>query len=50
MRESRTYGFVRGARGNSRPYRVRLCLLHLLRSGIGTKRECRLIPVTSVLE
>jgi hypothetical protein len=21
MRESRTYGFVRGARGNSRPYR-----------------------------
>ncbi len=23
MRESRTYGFVRGARGNSRPYRVR---------------------------
>jgi hypothetical protein len=22
MRESRTYGFVRGARGNSRPYRV----------------------------
>ncbi len=23
MRESRTYGFVRGARGNSRPYRVK---------------------------
>ena len=23
MRESRTYGFVRGARGNSRPYRDR---------------------------
>jgi hypothetical protein len=23
MRESRTYGSVRGARGNSRPYRVR---------------------------
>jgi hypothetical protein len=27
MRESRTYGFVRGARGNSRPYRVSRCLL-----------------------
>ena len=26
MRESRTYGSVRGARGNSRPYRV-LCRL-----------------------
>ena len=26
MRESRTYGFVRGARGNSRPYRVTLLL------------------------
>ena len=27
MRESRTYGSVRGARGNSRPYRE-VCLLH----------------------
>src|SRR5580693_9000444 len=26
MRESRTYGSVRGARGNSRPYRVQCCL------------------------
>ena len=25
MRESRTYGSVRGARGNSRPYRERCC-------------------------
>jgi hypothetical protein len=29
MRESRTYGFVRGARGNSRPYRVRLLNVRL---------------------
>ena len=29
MRESRTYGFVRGARGNSRPYRVRAILLRV---------------------
>jgi hypothetical protein len=30
MRESRTYGFVRGARGNSRPYRVpQLLFTHL---------------------
>jgi hypothetical protein len=27
MRESRTYGSVRGARGNSRPYRERRFLL-----------------------
>jgi hypothetical protein len=41
MRESRTYGFVRGARGNSRPYRVErppLHLLHLLTAANGTKR------------
>jgi hypothetical protein len=30
MRESRTYGSVRGARGNSRPYREEGCLLRLL--------------------
>src|SRR5216684_1694701 len=30
MRESRTYGFVRGARGNSRPYRVRCVLLRCM--------------------
>ena len=28
MRESRTYGSVRGALSNERPYRVRDCLLH----------------------
>ena len=36
MRESRTYGSVRGARGNSRPYRVLHLLLHLLTSALGT--------------
>jgi hypothetical protein len=49
MRESRTYGFVRGARGNSRPYRVphiRAChLLHLLTTGYGGKAD--LMPVPS---
>ena len=30
MRESRTYGSVRGARGNSRPYRERIGLLHCI--------------------
>jgi hypothetical protein len=30
MRESRLYGSVRGARGNSRPYRVAPVLLRLL--------------------
>ena len=34
MRESRTYGSVRGALSNERPYRDLLSLLHLLRSGI----------------
>src|SRR4249919_233288 len=32
MRESRTYGSVRGARGNSRPYRVLPCLLRMAHS------------------
>jgi hypothetical protein len=40
MRESRLYGFVRGARGNPRPYRDDgFCLqpmLHLLRAVKGT--------------
>ena len=44
MRESRTYGSVRGARGNSRPYREGWLsahlLLHLLTSGPGTTRLC----------
>jgi hypothetical protein len=30
MRESRTYGSVRGARGNSRPYREGRCLLQCM--------------------
>src|SRR6476660_9784041 len=30
MRESRTYGSVRGARGNSRPYRESCCLLQCM--------------------
>jgi hypothetical protein len=37
MRESRTYGSVRGARSNSRPYRER-ALLHLLTTAFGTTR------------
>jgi len=45
MRESRTYGSVRGARGNSRPYRVPQlwprALLHQLRSPIGTSLQKR---------
>ena len=38
MRESRTYGSGRGARGNSRPYREKASLLHLLTTGHGTWR------------
>jgi hypothetical protein len=41
MRESRTYGSVRGARGNSRPYREACVLLHLLTAGFGTTRPKR---------
>jgi hypothetical protein len=38
MRESRTYGSVRGARGNSRPYRDRFfAAVH--ESGPGTSRQ-----------
>jgi hypothetical protein len=39
MRESRLYGSVRGARGNSRPYREVWVLLHLLTAGYGTDRR-----------
>ena len=52
MRESRTYGSVRGARGNSRPYRVRElvccdCSQPLVaHSGSDWLRE--LIPLTGV--
>src|SRR2546423_5103895 len=38
MRESRTYGSVRGARGNSRPYRESDALPQLLTAGVGTSR------------
>src|SRR6266702_2835632 len=38
MRESRTYGSVRGALSNERPYRVPGVLLHLHMSARGTKR------------
>jgi hypothetical protein len=38
MRESRTYGSVRGARGNSRPYRD-MRFVAMQESGIGTKQE-----------
>jgi hypothetical protein len=46
MRESRPYGSVRGARGNSRPYRVvETCvlwriLLHLLTHRVHSAEEC----------
>ncbi len=36
MRESRTYGSVRGALSNERPYRVNGSLLRLLISPFGT--------------
>jgi hypothetical protein len=53
MRESCEYGSVRGARGNSRPYRVRgfgaRRLLHLLMTGIGTKCECRDVRYSAAL-
>jgi len=39
MRESRLYGSVRGARGNSRRYRISPALLHLLTAALGTKRR-----------
>jgi len=40
MRESRTYGSVRGALSNGRPYRVPLnSLLQMLRSPPGTSRH-----------
>ena len=39
MRESRTYGSVRGARGNSRPYRERFCLLHCMSLQARHERE-----------
>jgi hypothetical protein len=37
MRESCTYGTVRGVRGNSHPYRDRYCLLHCI---------CRLLALS----
>src|SRR5258708_33039065 len=49
MRESRTYGSVRGARGNSRPYRERWSFPAVYASGIGTKRTCRRELVMSVV-
>ena len=38
MRESRTYGSVRGALSNGCPYRVLCGLLRLLTAGYGTDR------------
>ena len=49
MRESRTYGSVRGARGNSRPYREAHRLLHLLTSGSGTKRRKHCLALCPLL-
>ena len=39
MRESRTYGSVRGALSNGCPYRVSCCLLQLLTAAFGTKQR-----------
>ena len=45
MRESCTSGSVRGARGNSRPYRNTFVALH--ESGCGTKRRRPRVEFTS---
>ena len=52
MRESCTYGSVRGVRGNSHPYRDErppLHLLHLLTAANGTERRSPLQPESEVL-
>ena len=41
MRESRTYGSVRGARGNARPYRYKAARRLLRRSRCTRSRRCR---------
>jgi len=41
MRESRTYGSVRGALSNGCPYRVQRNLLHPLTAAFGTHATCR---------
>ena len=48
MRESCTYGSVRGVRGNSHPYRDRFAALHEF--GCGTMCECRVVRVTAAPE
>jgi hypothetical protein len=50
MRESRTYGFVRGARGNSRPYRVRCCLLQCVRPVMAQSVSAAMSAITPLLE
>ena len=54
MRESRTYGSGRGARGNSRPYREMLLFAALHESACGVRREkaalssgCKAHPATA---
>ena len=48
MRESRTYGSVRGALSNERPYRDRTCAVPTTMRGwlwmVGTARRARLCP------
>ena len=52
MRESRTYGSVRGALSNERPYRDRICAVPTMMRGcawmVGTARRARLCPVRPV--
>jgi hypothetical protein len=43
MRESRTYGSVRGALSNGCPYRVKIAAMRM--SAFGTKRTCRGDPL-----
>ena len=50
MRESRTYGSGRGARGNSRPYREGAALLRLLTAAFGPTRKCSRSAPTSAYE
>jgi hypothetical protein len=58
MREIRTYGSVRGARSNARPYRDSLIVRitpvsgcgNLRKNGDETKRGCRLGKISAVEE
>jgi hypothetical protein len=44
MRESRTYGSVRGALSNGRPYRVPVVFAAMHESAFGTSRRLAAVP------